>query len=194
VCFAFSGRLSGKNKAHSEALARSEVMSKDRRDQGIARSIAAYEVGYGKPPIATRFGVRAQPDRSKNPIAKAKSPAFDIAALLERPMQAKIDGKLKKIHPHEAMLHGLFRRGVEGEVRALQEFLQYCRRAGLLDLPAAINSSVIHAPQGVPIELVARLVRYAGAPPWDSELFGQWEAEYDRDIANLEKLKSESKG
>src|SRR5207237_470962 len=158
-------------------------------DEGIASSVTAYEIGYGKPPIATRFGVRAQPDRSKSLMAKAKSPALDIAALLERPMQAKIDGKLKKIHPHEAMLHGLFRRGVEGEVRALQEFLQYCRRAALLDSPAAISSSVIHAPDGMPIELVARLVRYAGAPPWDSELFGQWEAEYDRDIANLEKLK-----
>jgi hypothetical protein len=194
LCFAFSGLLSGKNNGHSEVEARSEAMSKHRRDEGITRSVAAYEVGYGKPPIATRFGVRAQPDRSNNPIAKPKSPALDIAALLDQPIQAKVDGRSKRIHPHEAMLHGLFRRGVEGEIRALQALLQYCRRAGLLDSPAAISGSVIHAPEGVPMELVARLVRYAGAPPWDSELFDQLEAEYDRDIANLEKLKSESKG
>src|SRR5438874_7374940 len=105
-------------------------MSKHRRDEGIARSVAAYEVGYGKPPIATRFGVRAQPDRSKSSIAKAKSPALDIAALLDRPIQAKIDGRLKNIHPHEAMLHGLFKRGMEGEIRALHELIQRCRAPG----------------------------------------------------------------
>lgn len=168
-------------------------MSKDRRDKGVARSVAAYEVGYGKPPIATRFGVRAQPDRAKSRIAKAKSAALDITALLNRPIQAKVDGRLKTIHPHEAMLHGLFRRAVEGEIRALREFMQQCKRAGLLDSPAEIHQSVIHVPHGVPGDLAARLVRYAGPPPWDSELFDQLEAEYHRDIANIEKLKSEAK-
>ena len=127
-------------------------MSKHRRDEGIARSVTAYEVGYGKPPIATRFGVRAQPDRSKSPIAKAKSPALDIAALLDRPIQAKIDGRLKKIHPHEAMLHGLFKRGMEGEIRALQMLMEQCKRAGLLDSPATLQNDVIQAPEGVPME------------------------------------------
>jgi hypothetical protein len=178
-----------KSNAHSEAQARSAVMSKNRPDKGITRP-AAYEVGYGKPPIATRFGVRAQPDRSKGPTTE--SPALDIAALLDRPIQVKIDGKLKKIHPHEAMLHGLFKRGVEGEIRALQELMQQFKRAGLLDAPSAIQSSVIHVPHGVPIGLASRLVRYAGAPPWDSELFDQLEAEYNRDVANIDMLKSQA--
>ena len=168
-------------------------MSKHRGDGDAARPVTAYEVGYGKPPIATRFGVRAQPDRSTKPTVKAKSPALDIAALLDRPIQAKIDGKLKKIHAHEAMLHGLFKRGVEGEIRALQVFVQLCKRAGLLDPPAAVQSSVIHVPEGVPQALGSRLIRYAGAPPWDSELYEQFEAEYNRDVAHIEKLKSETK-
>jgi len=168
-------------------------MSKHRGDKDAARSVTEYEVGYGKPPIATRFGVRPQPDRSKRPIAKVKSPTPAIAALLDRPIQAKIDGRLKKIHPHEATLHGLFKRGVDGEIRALQVLMQQFRRAGLLDPPAAIQSSVIHVPEGVPPALASRLVRYAGAPPWDSELFDQFEAEHNRDVAHIEKLKSEAK-
>jgi len=168
-------------------------MSKYRRDDGAARSVTTYEVGYGKPPIATRFGVRAQPDRSKSPTAKAKSPALDIAALLDRPIQAKIDGRLKKIHPHEAMLHGLFKRGMEGEIRALQMLMEQCKRAGLLDSPATLQNDVIQAPEGVPMELVARLVVCTGAPPWDSELFARLETEYDRDVADLERLKSEAR-
>ncbi|WP_166294504.1 hypothetical protein [Bradyrhizobium sp. 2S1] len=75
-----------------------------------------YQVGYGKPPVATRFGTRPQPERPNRRVAKHHSP--DVAALLERPIEASIGGKKIKLHPHEAVLHGLFKRVVAGETRA----------------------------------------------------------------------------
>jgi hypothetical protein len=58
--------------------------------KGSARSAGAYKVGYGKPPEEFRFGRRPQPERAKRPFNEQRP---DIAALLERPMQVKLNGK-----------------------------------------------------------------------------------------------------
>lgn len=149
-----------------------------------------YEVGYGKPTKATRFGARAQPLRTNR--GKRRSP--DVAALLERPMEARIGGKMTKLHPHEAVLHGLFKRVVGGEIGAIKLFLQECERAKLLDPSSRIlNGPAIEVPKEVPMPLAARLVRHAGRPPRDAELFDKFKAEFERDLAHIEELKEELK-
>ena len=162
----------------------------DKGPSGAVRSAEAYEVGYGKPPKATRFGVRPQPVRSKR---KANTERPDIAALLDRPIQANINGKKTKLHPHEAMLHGLFQRAVGGQIRAIKFFLEECKRARLLDPPQQSHGAVIEIPHGVPPELGGRLVRRVGPPPWDPDVFALHKAEYERDMAHIEELKREAK-
>jgi len=167
------------------------MTAKGRRDKGISRPAGAYKVGYGKPPEEFRFGRRPQPDREKRRRSDEQRP--DIAALLDRPMQVKLNGKQAKMHPHEAMLHGLFARVVAGEIRAIKQFLQECQRAGLLDRPPVEPSiGVVEIPKDVPMHLGGRLVRMAGPPPWDQDLYVQLKAEYDRDCAHLAKLKHEA--
>ncbi|WP_375764362.1 hypothetical protein ACE10X_17195 [Bradyrhizobium sp. Pha-3] len=151
-----------------------------------------YEVGYGKPPKATRFGTRPQPVRPNRPLAKHPTP--DLAALLERPIEARIGGKKIKLHPHEAVLHGLFKRVVAGEIRAIKLFFEECKRAGLLDRSSeVVNRAVIEVPNGVPMLLGKRLVEHAGPPPWDAELFDKFKAEFERDLAHIEELKKQAK-
>jgi hypothetical protein len=48
-------------------------------------------------------------------------------------------------------------------------------------------------PKGVPIGVAARLVRMAGPPPWDDNLYDQCMAEYKRDCENIERLEEEEK-
>ncbi|MFK4401899.1 hypothetical protein [Bradyrhizobium elkanii] len=151
-----------------------------------------YTVGYCKPPKATRFGVRAQPSRASRRRDKRRTP--DIATLLERPIEARIGGKITKLHPHEAVLHGLFKRVVAGEIRAIKLFLEECKRAGLLDRSSeVVNRAVIEVPNGVPMLLGKRLVEHAGPPPWDAELFDKFKAEFERDLAHIEELKKQAK-
>jgi hypothetical protein len=167
-------------------------MKKSEKGQGgIVRSAEAYEVGYGKPPKATRFGARPQPIRANSRTMSDKA-GGDIAALLDRPIEANINGRKTKLHPHVAMLHGLFRRAVAGEIRAMKLFLQECRRAKLLEPPQQ-SSGVITIPNGVPMSLGVRLVRLVGPPPWDAEIFSRFKAEYERDVAHLEELKQQAK-
>ncbi|WP_130227084.1 hypothetical protein [Bradyrhizobium sp. Leo121] len=169
-------------------------MSKD-DTAGEAGSAHGYEVGYGKPPKATRFGVRPQPLRAKRPPTSDRPGSdLDLAALLDRPIVANINGRRTKLHLHEAMLHGLFRRAVAGEIRAMKLFLQECKRAKLLEPPPQQPSSgVIQIPSGVPIELGSRLVRLVGLPPWDEETFSRFKVEYERDVAHLKELKEQAK-
>jgi hypothetical protein len=159
---------------------------------GEAGSADGYEVGYGKPPKYTRFGARPQPIRAKSRTMSDKA-GGDIAALLDRPIEANINGRKTKLHPHVAMLHGLFRRAVAGEIRAMKLFLQQCQRAKLLEPPPQQSSGVITIPNGVPMSLGVRLVRLVGPPPWDAEIFSRFKAEYERDVAHLEELKQQAK-
>ncbi|MGF6432296.1 hypothetical protein [Bradyrhizobium elkanii] len=164
-------------------------MSKDGDEAPGEPRSEAYEVGYGKPPKATRFGVRAQPNRR---ASKQRSP--NIAALLERSIEARIDGKITKLHPHQAMLHGLFKRVVAGKIPAIKLFLRECKRAKLLDPPPDIVScSVIEVPHGTPMPLAVRLVKHVGPPPWAADVYQQFKSEYERDIAHIEQLKEQAK-
>ena len=151
---------------------------------------AEYEVGYGKPPKASRFGSRPQPNRSSTPRAAKAAPA-DLSDTINW-ITFKRDGVTVRMHSHEAMMHGLVKSGMQGKLRAMKEFFLHCKKAGLLEaLPAQQTSGTIFAPKGVPIELAARLVRLAGPPPWDDELYDQCKAEYDSDRENIARLLAE---
>jgi hypothetical protein len=152
-----------------------------------------YAVGYGKPPKATRFGNRPQPKRSLQSRPE-KEAAIDIAAAINGPIAVARNATVVRMHPHEAMLHGLAKSGLRGKLRAMKEFFLACKKAGLLDAPPAPQTSgILTVPKGVPVEVAARLVRMAGPPPWDEDLYDQCKAEYERDCENIERLEEEEK-
>ena len=154
------------------------------------RSDESYEVGYGKPPKATRFGVRAQPDRSKRQSSE-KQPS-DLTTLLDRSINLSLNGKRKKMHAYEAILHALAKRALGGQLRALRQLIKLFKEAGLLEAaPPPQTHGVIEVPKGVPLDLACRLIKLAGPPPWDADLFDETKAEYDAACAHIEKLTKE---
>ena len=155
------------------------------------RSDRDYEVGYGKPPKATRFGVRAQPDRSKRQSPE-KKPA-DLSGLLDRSISLSLNGKRTKMHAFEAMLHAAAKRALGGQLRALRQLIKLFKEAGLLEAaPLPRAHGVIEVPRGVPLGLATRLIRLAGPPPWDADLFDETKAEYEAACAHIEKLTKET--
>ena len=156
------------------------------------RSDGDYEVGYGRPPKATRFGVRAQPDRSKRRSSTRES--VDVAALLDRSVSLSRNGKQTKMHAYEAMLHALAKQALGGQIRALRQILKLFKEAGLLEAPTPPQThGVFVVPKNVKAELAVRLIRLAGPPPWDADLFDEVEAEYEADCAHIERLLKETK-
>jgi len=147
-----------------------------------------YEVGYRKPPKATRFGNRPQPARSAK-SGGAKDANIDVAAAINGPMKVSQRGATVRVHPHEAMLLGLAKKGLDGSIRALKEFFLECKKAGLLEAPPRPQTSgFIFAPKGVPCDLAARLVRMLGPPPWPDDVYAEVRAEYDAEWEHIERL------
>jgi hypothetical protein len=97
------------------------------------------------------------------------------------------------MHAYEAMLHAVAKRALGGELRALRQMIKLFKEAGLLEAaPAPQTHGVIRVPKGVPMGLAVRLIRLAGPPPWDADLFDETKAEYDAARAHIEKLTKET--
>jgi hypothetical protein len=152
-----------------------------------------YEVGYGKPPKATRFGNRPQPRRSSK-SRTAKEVPIDLAAAINRPMTITRNGKPVRMHPHEAMMHGLAKSALRGKLRAIKEFFSECKKAGVLDTPPARQTTgVLSISNEIPLALAVLLVKTAGPPPWHDDLYDQCKAEYESDSDNIERLLEKEK-
>ncbi|MCK1666311.1 hypothetical protein [Bradyrhizobium sp. 153] len=151
-----------------------------------------YQVGYGKPPKATQFGVRPQPQRRTRPKSVYSRQSSKLTKFLDQPVEVKLNGRIAKLHPHEATLHGLFARIINGQLRPIKQFLRECQRAELLEAEVLQESSVIHVPKNVPMDLAGYILLREGPPPRDEGTLRPYFAEYERDLALLKLLKEEA--
>lgn len=84
------------------------------------KSDETYEVGYKKPPKATRF----QKGKSGNPSGRPKerTPALDAGIILEaidnEEITVKIDGKRKRMTKAEIQFRQLFTKAIKGDLPA----------------------------------------------------------------------------
>lgn len=140
-----------------------------------------YDVGYGKPPEHSRF----KPGQGRG-LAGNKD-EIDVLALLNKPLPAKRGERVIKIHPYEAMLIGMSKRALQGQVRAIKALLQECEKAGLLK-PLSLHQSVMVVPKGVDSTIFCALLRRYGPPPWSEELYKTVEAEHRQDREKLDRL------
>ena len=88
----------------------------------MAKKPADYAVGFGKPPIHTRFAK----GRSGNPRGRPKG-ANNLATLLEQELNAPVtineNGQRKSVTKLQAAVKQLVNKAASGELRALQQLL-----------------------------------------------------------------------
>jgi len=89
-------------------------------DPRKAQPDADYEVGYGRPPRHSRF----KPGQSGNPKGRPKG-RKNISTILEetfyRPVTLTENGRKSKVPAIEAMLLGLLRKSLDGDLRAFDK-------------------------------------------------------------------------
>ena len=103
---------------------------------------SGYEVGYGKPPRATRFGKGA----SGNPKGRPKG-SKNLSTLFQRVATARIqvteNGRTRTITRLEAVLHQFANSALKGNHRAMKEFFQL-QRISELDQVREESATVPH--------------------------------------------------
>lgn len=104
-----------------------------------------YEVGYGRPPREHQF---------KKGGRKAHGPieTIDLAEVLSRPVRARVNGKVRDVHPYEAMLRQMLTKALkEKHVNSLIEIIELFEKHGVYAPPAR------HSGGGIAIVARARL-------------------------------------
>ncbi len=118
-----------------------------------------YAVGYGKPPLHTRF----RKGRSGNPLGRPKR-ATDLASLLTRALDRRVTSDDRDAGTQrEAIIAALVEKSAAGDLRATKLLFELMRQIG----PAAPAPGSI-APEDDPREILlrrlARLARDRGEP------------------------------
>ena len=100
-----------------------------------------YDVGYGRPPKATRF----EPGKSGNPKGRpkgSKNLSADLKEVLDEIMTVKEAGKTKRISKQRAMVMSLMARAIKGDVRATNTLFAMILR--LLPEEQGEDESILH--------------------------------------------------
>lgn len=91
-----------------------------------------YEVGYGKPPVATRF----KPGQSGNPKGRKKG-SLAIGTLLKMKLEEKVavieGGKERKLSRQELIVHKVLNGVMKGDPKAMQAFFTMAKATGLIE-------------------------------------------------------------
>ncbi|WP_439605152.1 DUF5681 domain-containing protein [Shinella sp.] len=94
----------------------------------------AYQVGYGKPPMATRF----TPGRSGNSKGRPRA-AKSISTIVRDALFEKIEIRTlrgtKKIPKIEAVALQSINKALKGDPKAAEQIFKLAREAGLVDRP-----------------------------------------------------------
>ena len=98
--------------------------------KGPPKGGGGHEVGYGKPPVHTRF----RKGRSGNPAGRPRG-SRDLAALLAAELDKPVavregGGAVRKVRKRQALAAGLVNKALQGDLRAARLLLEQVRPGG----------------------------------------------------------------
>lgn len=95
---------------------------------GKEQKRADYEVGYGKPPISTRF----KRGKSGNPAGRPKG-ASSVSAIVQKHLAEKLDvienGRPRRMSKLEVVIKTVLAKAAKGDVRATEMLIKLCQKA-----------------------------------------------------------------
>jgi hypothetical protein len=122
-----------------------------------------YEVGYGRPPVGTRF----QKGGGGNRPGRKKRQPTDVLAILDGPVTVEVGGKKRRKAAFEVELTNLFARAIKGDVSAARAAIRHCEAAGLIEpLPVHQNPGILRIPKHWNHDEFMAMFEKHGFPPW----------------------------
>lgn len=123
----------------------------------------AYTVGYGRPPVHSRFQKGGGGNR---PGRRKAAGRIDIEAILEAPVSVEVSGRKRRKSPFEIEFTSLLRRALKGELPAIRAVLLHCERAGLMDGPVDDWPGFLRIPKHWDDVAFMEMYNKHGLPPW----------------------------
>ncbi len=115
-----------------------------------------YEVGYGKPPEASRFKKGESGNRKGRPKG-ARGLETDLKAELNEVVSVNVNGKKKKFTKQQLMLKQLVGKAVKGDLRAIEKsFGLVASILGVEDEAPKGQASLSMADEGILKDYLAR--------------------------------------
>ncbi len=116
-----------------------------------------YEVGYGKPPLATRFGAgnRGNPGNRKGRVRGTRNLKTDLLDELGETITLTEGARPIKISKQRALVKALVVKGIKGDTRALDSALNLLLRLTGADAPEN-TVGLSHADQAILDDLISR--------------------------------------
>jgi hypothetical protein len=122
-----------------------------------------YEVGYGRPPIPTRFKKGQSGNRRGRPKG-SKNIATYLDEILQERVSVREGGKIKRMSRVQAMLHNVTLKAMKGDHKALSSIIALARTSGLLDQVTKDNGGpygalLVEIPADNSLEAVSERIR-----------------------------------
>lgn len=136
----------------------------------------SYDVGYSRPPVATRF----QPGRSGNPKGRPKGVnnlATDVQQVLTIPTRVTSEGTTKSIPTQRAALLRLREKALAGDPRALDRLVELASRYN--NEPAPVATVLSRDDKEVLDVMVARIRSGAFIASLDEDAASPWQSPTD---------------
>ncbi|NQU58457.1 MAG: hypothetical protein HQ513_14585 [Rhodospirillales bacterium] len=133
-----------------------------------------YKVGYGKPPMHTRFKP-GQSGNLKGPPKKPQQKTIDVAKVLDEPVRVTKGKKRLSMSAFEAGFRKLVSRAVKGKnLDAAIEFMRLCDEYGAVQQPPTPQASggVLVVPKNWEIDEWLEMASIHGPPPWPGKRSG----------------------
>jgi hypothetical protein len=112
-----------------------------------------YEVGYKKPPKATRF-VKGQSGNRKGRPRNTRNFKTDLRSVLDEDLMLTVGGEQVKLSACRAMLVALRNKALKGDVRAIGLFVNLLERL----IPETLAEEVKHAIPRDDLEIFAEAI------------------------------------
>ncbi len=107
-------------------------------------------------------------------MTRKRTPMFDLAEVLARPVRVTINGDTKTMHPFEAEVERCAMDALNGNLAASRRFLKMCLREGLIvkpEQPDDTSENLVIPKDWDRDDFLAMFYKY-GRPPWAGERDG----------------------
>jgi Family of unknown function (DUF5681) len=140
-----SGRADGHPDLHAAGHQAITPGASAAPSEGQSSEEGMYQVGYGRPPLQSRF----KPGQSGNPKGRprqSRNMRTIVKQVLSEDMQIREGGRLRRMPAMEALVRTLRARAFKGDPKALASLILLARLSGLTESDEAI-ADLVHGPE-----------------------------------------------